>query len=73
MEETTRMDAIEQIRQELFDMRDDAYQAFQSKLIPNIDSQRVIGVRTPQLRKYAKKLVKEQRTAVFLEQLPHLY
>ena len=73
MEETTRMDAIEQIRQELFDMRDEAYQAFQSKLIPNIDSQRVIGVRTPQLRKYAKKLVKEQRTAVFLEQLPHLY
>ena len=35
------------IQTALFALRDPAYQAFQSKLIPTIDPQTVIGVRMP--------------------------
>ena len=59
------------IRAELLGMRDEKYASFQAKLIPGIDPKAVIGVRTPQLRAYAKKLVKEEGVAPFLNVLPH--
>ncbi len=61
------------IRDELFKMQDKEYRDFQAKLIPgsNIDS--MIGVRTPDLRKFAKELVKENSYESFLKQLPHKY
>ena len=58
---------------ELFQLQDKDYQAFHSKLIPNVDSDRVIGVRTPVLRKYAKELAKRPEAAGFLKELPHYY
>ncbi len=58
---------------ELFQLQDKDYQAFHSKLIPNVESDRVIGVRTPVLRKYAKELAKRPETAGFLKELPHYY
>ena len=61
------------IRAELVGMRDEKYATFQAKLIPGIDPKAVIGVRTPQLRSYAKKLVKEEGVADFLKVLPHEY
>ena len=61
------------IRAELLGMRDEKYASFQAKLIPGIDPKAVIGVRTPQLRSYAKKLVKEEGVADFLKVLPHEY
>lgn len=64
---------ILQVQKELFDMQDEGYRAFHSKLIPNIDPERIIGVRTPQLRSYAKSLAKQPEAAVFLQQLPHTY
>ena len=54
----------------LFALRDENYRAFQQKLIPNLDSMSIIGVRTPQLRELAKKM--EERD-VFLNSLPHRY
>ena len=42
------------IQKLLFDRQDTAYQAFQSKLMPTVDPETVIGVRTPALRKLAK-------------------
>ncbi len=63
----------EEIVKELFDMRDEAYGAFQAKLIPNIDPKTVIGVRTPALRKYAKDLSKREGLEAFLDTLPHRY
>ena len=59
------------IREALFSMKDEGYQKFQSKLIPNIESDRVIGVRTPELRKYAKQLGKTEDADIFLAELPH--
>ena len=63
----------EQILRELFAQRDEKYAALQKKIIPHIDESRIIGVRTPQLRSFAKKLVKQDDTNRFLLSLPHPY
>ncbi len=47
----------EEIRKELFLLRDSQYQQFQAKLFPTLPADTVIGVRTPQLRRYAKELI----------------
>lgn len=64
---------MKKIVKELFDLRDESYQQFHSRLIPEIDSARVIGVRTPVLQAYAKKLAKEACAKDFLKELPHTY
>ena len=64
---------IEQIREELFRMQDGKYRELQKKLIPTADPDTVIGVRTPELRQYAKQLVKTEDITVFLRDLPHRY
>ena len=48
--------AREEIRKDLLALQDKKYKDFQSKLIPNINPDTVIGVRTPELRKYAKSM-----------------
>ncbi len=63
----------EEIREELFRLQDQKYRDFQCKLIPNINRDSVIGVRTPGLRKYAGNLVKREDVSVFLNALPHRY
>ena len=45
-----------QILDTLFSLSDNAYKEFHKKLIPTIDEDRIIGVRTPALRKYAKQI-----------------
>lgn len=64
---------MEQIIQELFELQDKEYQAFHAKLIPNIEPERIIGVRTPALRKYAKEVAKRPEAETFLGELPHQY
>ena len=49
------------IRDKLFALQDEEYKAFQCKLMPTVDPKKVIGVRTPQLRKLSKELWKEGR------------
>lgn len=61
----------DEIRAELFRLQDEKYRDFQSKLIPTVDQETVIGVRTPELRKLAKQLVKRDDIGVFLSALPH--
>ena len=48
----------EDIRKELFRLQDKKYRDFQSKLIPTVEQDSVIGVRTPELRKFAKQIAK---------------
>ena len=62
-----------EIRVELFKMQDVAYRDFNSKLIPTVDKSLFIGVRTPELRKYAKQLAKREDIEEFLHSLPHKY
>ena len=63
----------EEIRTELFTMQDTAYRDFQSALIPSVSTEHFIGVRTPELRKYAKQLAKTAGFYPFLNDLPHAY
>ena len=64
---------IDRIREELFRRRDTAYRGLQIKIIPTVDPARIIGVRTPELRQYAKELMKSADISVFLRDLPHRY
>ena len=61
------------IQARLFGMQDVAYAEFQRKLIPNINPQTIIGVRTPQLRSFAKELAKTPDGIAFLSELPHRF
>ena len=64
---------LDEIRSELFKMQDTAYRDFNSKLIPTVGKESMIGVRTPELRKYAKQLAKREDIEEFLHSLPHKY
>ena len=63
----------DEIVKELYSIRDEKYGEFQSKLIPTVDKKRVIGVRTPELRKLAKEYARRDDVAEFLDDLPHEY
>lgn len=65
------MDITEEIREGLYGMQDVEYREFQQKLIPTATIDTMIGVRTPELRKYAKDLGKREDIGVFLSDLPH--
>ena len=54
-------------------MKDDSYRNFMSALIPSVDPDTVIGVRTPVLRAYAKELLKLSEASCFMEELLHHY
>lgn len=64
---------IEEIRQKLLTMQDAGYKDFQSSLIPGDCPDIMVGVRTPQLRAYAKELAKREDIRVFLDDLPHRF
>ena len=64
---------IKEIRQGLFALKDEKYKGFQKKLIPTVDENTVIGVRTPVLRKYAKDVSGTPGAVIFMQTLPHEY
>lgn len=64
---------IDEIRAMLFANKDYDYCVFQSKLIPTVSHEAVIGVRTPTLRCLAKELSKREDINIFLNNLPHKY
>jgi 3-methyladenine DNA glycosylase AlkD len=59
------------IQEKLFSLRDEKYAAFSAKLIPTVEADRFIGVRSPQLRILAKEL--KNNASEFLGGLPHRY
>lgn len=63
----------EEIKEELFQTQDTVYRDFQAKLLLTVAYDTIIGVRTPALRKLAKKLAKREDIGDFLKVLPHLY
>ena len=56
-----RTDIIEDIRAQLFELQDKNYREFHARLMPNIEKDRIIGIRVPVLRKYAKELARGSR------------
>ena len=67
------MNMTETIEKMLFEAQDAEYRLFQAKLMPGVDPARIIGVRTPVLRKMAKQLAKQDGIEAFLSGLPHQY
>ena len=53
--------------------QDEGYRAFQTKLVPNIPPESILGVRTPQLRAIAKEVFQSGEREAFLRDLPHRY
>ncbi len=64
---------VKEIRQGLFALKDEKYREFHKKLIPTVDENTVIGIRTPALRKYAKEVSGTPGAEVFMQILPHEY
>ena len=64
---------MDYIRKRLFDMQDMKYRDFHSKLMPTVDKEKVIGIRTPGLRKFAKEISETELSKDFLSVLPHEY
>ena len=63
----------DEIVAELFRMQDKDYAIMQAKIIPTVAADRIIGVRTPALRAFAKKLYKDTDIDAFLAGAPHQY
>ena len=61
------------IQERLFALQDADYAAFQRPLIPTVEKETFIGVRTPALRSLAKELRGTNEAEEFLESLPHVY
>ena len=61
------------IKDKFFLYQDLKYRDFHSSLVPNIDKDRFIGVRTPILRNLAKEMIKDGSYKEFIKDLPHYY
>ena len=67
------MNEQKEIAQKLFSLQDLNYRQFSLPLIPTVSPEKVIGVRTPDLRKLAKEIYKSDTAKDFLNVLPHYY
>ncbi len=61
------------IQDRLFELQDEKYGEFQSRLTPGVLRENFIGIRVPELRKLAKAYGREAESADFLRNLPHRY
>lgn len=61
------------MEQILFKNQDLKYKAFHEKLIPNVNQDTVIGVRTPVVKKIAKEYFGSEIQKEFIKKLPHKY
>lgn len=55
------------------ELQDTGYRDMQKKIIPTVDPDSIIGVRTPALRALAKEILKSGDYKSFLNELPHKY
>ena len=62
-----------ELQERLFNLQDTEYKAFHSKLMPTVNPDTVIGIRTPLLRKFANEFSKTDEAKAFLKELPHQY
>ena len=51
----------------LMKVKDDKYKEFQSKLVPNINPDTILGIRTPEMRKIAKELFESNDYNSFMQ------
>lgn len=58
------------MEEKLLALRDEKYQAFMARLVPNVAPETILGVRTPDLRRLAREIGERE---AFLRDLPHKY
>ncbi len=61
------------VYERLLSYQDKKYIDFQSKLVPNIDKNTIIGVKTPQMKEIVKEIFGTEEAFEFLQVLPHNY
>ena len=61
------------IQKELEKLSDEKYRDFQSKLMPTVPKEKVLGIRMPVLKSFAKSLTGTKEAEKFLNTLPHKY
>ncbi|MBQ7322686.1 MAG: DNA alkylation repair protein [Clostridia bacterium] len=61
------------LRARLFALREERYRDFQAGLMPTVPKERILGIRTPHLRRLAKELAGGAEARDFLAALPHAY
>ncbi len=54
-------------------LADEEYRAFQSRLVPNVPFERILGVRIPQLRKFAAEMRHSLSAREFISNPRHIY
>ena len=64
---------IEELREKLFELQDEKYKNFSSKLLPTVDKEKIIGVKSPLLEKFTKDFFQDKDKEIFLNDLPHKY
>ena len=64
---------MSEFEERLFALAEPEYRAFQCRLMPTVPPEKVLGVRTPLVRKLAKEVGKTPKAADFLRDLPHKY
>lgn len=57
----------------LLSLADEKYKEFHKKLIPTVNEDKIIGIRTPVLRKTAKEIKDSPEAKAFIDTLPHFY
>ena len=62
-----------ELQRSLFELQDLKYRDFQSKLLPKTEKEKIIGVRTPILRKFAKEFAQTKEAQNFLQELAQQY
>ena len=62
---------MQEVTQKLFELQDLSYREFHSRLMPTINPETIIGVRTPLIRQYAKKFEKKGNVQAFMKELQH--
>ena len=62
-----------EIIETLFSLKDEEYKKFHCKLMPTVNSDNVIGVRIPIIRKLAKEISDEEYAVEFRNTLPHKF
>ena len=72
-ENMSKTTIITNVQTRLFELQDLKYRDFHAKLMPTVNKEKIIGVRTPALRVFAKKYGKTDEAKEYLQILPHQY
>ena len=67
------MAELTELQKQLFELQDIKYRDFHSKLMTETAKEKIIGIRIPVLRKFAKVFADTPESEPFLQQLPHQF